>query len=66
MTQDDVIRLARDAGWSYMEAGMDKQRLEAFAKLVEQHKCEELSAKIERMPFGTTGESFAVWIREQA
>ena len=29
-------------------------------------KCEELAAKIERMPFGTTGESFAVWIREQA
>ncbi len=35
MTQDEIIEMARQAGWSYMESGMDKQRLEAFAKLVE-------------------------------
>jgi hypothetical protein len=34
MTQDEIIEMARQAGWSYMEVDMDKQRLEAFAKLV--------------------------------
>ena len=34
MTQEEIIEMARQAGWSYMESGMDKQRLETFAKLV--------------------------------
>jgi len=45
MTQDEIIKMARQAGWSYMESGMDKQRLEAFAKLVaekEREACAEI------------------------
>ena len=46
MTQDEIIKMARQAGWSYMESGMDKQRLEAFAKLVaekEREACAEIA-----------------------
>jgi hypothetical protein len=46
MTQDEIIEMARQAGWSYMESGMDKQRLEAFAKLVaekEREACWQIS-----------------------
>ena len=66
MTQDEIIEMARQAGWSYMEVDMDKQRLEAFANLVAKRKCEELADKIAQMPFGDTSASFAVWVREQA
>ncbi|CAB4128078.1 hypothetical protein UFOVP102_14 [uncultured Caudovirales phage] len=45
MTQDEIIEMARQAGWSYMESGMDKQRLEAFAKLVAE-KEREACAKV--------------------
>ena len=34
MTRDDIIRMAREAGWSFMEAGTDTQRLERFATFV--------------------------------
>ena len=47
MTQDEIIKMARQAGWSYMESGMDKQRLEAFAKLVaekEREACAQILA----------------------
>lgn len=46
-----------------------KQMREYAAQVAEQaqrQKCEELAAKIERMPFGDTAASFAQWIREQA
>jgi len=45
MTQDEIIEMARQAGWSYMEVDMDKQRLEAFAKLVAE-KEREACAKV--------------------
>ena len=34
MTRDDIIRMAREAGWAFMEARMDELRLERFAALV--------------------------------
>ena len=49
MTQDEIIEMARRAGWSFMETGLDKQRLEAFAKLVEERtaaKEREACAKV--------------------
>jgi uncharacterized radical SAM superfamily Fe-S cluster-containing enzyme len=48
MTQE-IIEMAREAGWSYMEINMDKQRLEAFAKLVaerEREECAKVCAEI--------------------
>ncbi len=40
MTQDEIIEMARQAGWSkeYLEFG--DERLERFAKLVAQHERE--------------------------
>ena len=67
MTRDELISIARQAG-SVIELAQEKDLhwLMRFARLVEHRKCAELARKIEAMPFGTTGESFAVWIREQA
>jgi len=72
MTQDEIIEMARQAGIIAIHTEGDGHwhqqfiALEAFAKLVEQRKCQELADKIEKMPFGDTAASFAVWIREQA
>lgn len=73
---NDIIEMAKQAGINYRELsdefatgggdGVEIEQMQAFVKLVEKRKCEELAKKIEAMPFGTTGESFAVWIREQA
>lgn len=65
MTEQDVFDMAREVCGKW-PSFMSNQNLQAFAKQVEKRKCEELAKKIEAMPFGTTGESFAVWIREQA
>ena len=34
MTRDDIIRMAKEVGWSFMEAGLESRRLERFAALV--------------------------------
>ena len=43
MTQDEIIEMAKDAGWSYMEINMDKQRLEAFTNLITEKERELLN-----------------------
>jgi hypothetical protein len=73
MTRDDIIRVARIAGFGFMtekpksathmQCGIDE--LEAFAKVVERRKCQELARDIEAMPFGDTAASFAAWVRGQ-
>ncbi len=71
MTQDDIIRMAREArlySGNPRTPGTERMivpRLEHFAKLVERHKCEELARGIEAMPFGDTAASFAAWVRGQ-
>ena len=47
MTQDEIIEMARQAGWSYMETGLDKQRLETFAKLVAEKEREACAKLVE-------------------
>jgi hypothetical protein len=46
MTQDEIIEMARQAGWSkeYLEIG--DERLEAFAKLVADNKEAEMQERI--------------------
>ena len=34
MNRDDIIRMAREAGWFFMEAEMQSRKLERFAALV--------------------------------
>ncbi len=49
MTQDEIITMARQAGWSkeYLEFG--DERLERFAKLVAQHEREACAKVCEEM-----------------
>lgn len=64
MTQDEIVEMAVQAGFDEHHAKFDL-RIETFANLVAAHKCEELARKMEKMPFGDTAASFALWIREQ-
>jgi hypothetical protein len=67
--QDKIIEMARDSGIDLYGLGKDRYKfvhhLEAFAKLVAKAKVEEIATACERLPFGDTAHSFAVWIREQ-
>jgi hypothetical protein len=38
MTQNDMIRMAREAGWSYMEIKTHYKRINRFAALVAAHE----------------------------
>lgn len=42
------------------------ERLEDFAAIAVRAKLEEIAKECERLPFGDTAASFAVWIRSQA
>lgn len=53
-------------GWNPKDFDKTMDELERFTKAIEEIKCKELAAKIERMPFGATAESFAQWVRDQA
>jgi hypothetical protein len=73
MTRDEIIAMAEQEGLIYklrerwwMDAGEPGDELEQFAKLVRKHTCNDLANQIDKMPFGDTAASFAVWIREQA
>ena len=47
MKHEEIIEMARQAGWSFMEVGLDKQRLEAFAKLVAAKERESCAKELE-------------------
>lgn len=67
MTRDELIKLAKEAGWpDSLVAPVIMEKLNEFANLVEKRKCNDLANQIDKMPFGDTAASFAVWIREQA
>lgn len=65
----EIIRMAREAELSKDGFGawlaMDKD-LERFAQLLLQAERERIAKQIDRMPFGDTAASFAVWIRAGA
>ena len=71
METDEVIEIAREAGMvqdgdMFFSPGGDDfdvhiAHLERFVDLVK----ERLAKKIEKLPFGDTAQSFAVWVREQ-
>ena len=60
MTQEEIIEMARQAGWSYMETGLDKQRLEAFAKLVAEKEREACAKLVEE--YETDNDITATWL----
>jgi len=67
MTQDEIFDAARKSHLDVYALGRDKSqfiyRLEAFAKLLEQHKVNQIADACAKLPFGDTAHSFALWIR---
>jgi hypothetical protein len=66
MTQDEIIEMARQAGYldlSLTDRGMELKELEAFAKLVAEKERERISQKIAQLPFGDTAQSFSIWVK---
>lgn len=64
MTEEDIIRMAREAGLVNWEATAYANELERFAHLVAQQERERIAKKIEQLPFGDTSASFAIYVRE--
>lgn len=72
----DVTRLLKQAGWADLREHDSEMKEEIFMgrandlkTLVDLAKAEErerIASQIDRMPFGDTAASFAVWIRAGA
>ena len=76
MTRDEIVDLAMEAWITEKEAEMISEYggylsctylddLQRFVELVIKHDREQLAKKIEKLPFGDTSQSFAVWVRQQ-
>ena len=60
MTKVDVVEIASASGLIHTPW------VEQFAQLLLQAERERIANQIDRMPFGDTAASFAIWIREGA
>jgi len=49
MTQDEIMELARQAGWSKEYLAIGDERLERFAKLVAKHERERIFGELVKM-----------------
>lgn len=56
MTDEEVLKIAREH--SYDTA--------AFAEAIREQERQRIADLIDRMPFGDTSQSFAIWIRQGA
>ena len=73
MTNDDIIRMAREVGLvstcgkydDWIDAGPSGEELMEFSKLVAAAKAKELAEELRKMPLNDTANSIAIWIREQ-
>ncbi len=73
MTQNEIIELARQAGFEPESPPENSQLFEfyeewfeqmaAFAKLVAEKERERISQKIAQLPFGDTAQSFSIWVK---
>jgi len=71
MTQDEIIEMARQAASHGVENHRSgevsfvfyNEHLMNFAKLVAEAEKERIANKIEKLPFGDTAQSFAIWVR---
>jgi len=64
MTQDEIIEMAKQVGFSDEEIDTCQLMLQHFAMLVAQHEKERIATSIERLTFGDTAASFAIYVRE--
>ena len=67
MTQDEIIEMAREAGFgepvNHKDWHLPFSAVEAFAKLVAEKERERISQKIAQLPFGDTAQSFSIWVK---
>lgn len=71
MTQDDIVEMARQAASHGVENHRSgevsfvfyNEHLMNFAKLIAQAERDRIANKIEKLPFGDTAQSFAIWVR---
>ena len=64
MSPEQLIELAKQAGWQYAHGESGYEPLWVFANLVAQLERERIATNIERLPFGDTAASFAIYVRE--
>ena len=65
MNRDDIIKLAREAGFESHDISLNfPKELERFAALVSAAEKNRLADAIEKMPFGDTASSFATFVRQ--
>ena len=68
MDDEELIKLAKQCylPWNH-ETGeiLCFQNLVMFTKIIRFRERERIAKKIEKLPFGDTAQSFAVWVREQ-
>ena len=65
MTQNDVIKLAREAGWLDWEIVSEKGELIRFAQSLIAAERNRLADELQKMPLNDTANSIAIWIRGQ-
>jgi hypothetical protein len=72
MTQDEIIKLAKLAGWELDDSldfeptviwYLNQDQLGTFAKLVAEKERERISQKIAQLPFGDTAQSLSIWVK---
>ena len=63
MNREDIIKLAQEAGFHMIPDDPTAPEFERFAALVAAAERERLAQSIEKMPFGDTATSFAVYVR---
>ena len=64
MTEENIKRMANEAGFSDSEVDYIQSIIIHFATLVAQQERERIAQKIEKLPFGDTAASFSVYVRE--
>ena len=64
MTEENIKRMAKEAGFSDGEVDYIQSIIIHFATLVAKQERERIAKKIEQLPFGDTAASFSVYVKE--
>ena len=64
MTEENIKRMALEAGFSDGEVDYIQSIIIHFATLVARQERKRIAQKIEQLPFGDTAASFGVYVRE--
>ena len=64
MTEENIKRMAKEAGFSDGEVDYIQSIIIHFATLVAKQERERIAQKIEQLPFGDTAASFSVYVKE--